>query len=118
MTTNITNGSSLDQASITKRIDEIAQPVDGSSSLQNHYSAPPPRLSGTNAEAGLYPQSRISLVDRFIDKPRGLDVVVIGAGLTGVLAGTLLPAKVPNIRLTIYDKNKDFVSCLPNTLVH
>lgn len=57
-----------------------------------------------------YPKSRISIVNRFIDQPRELRVAVIGGGLSGVLAGVLLPAKVPNIKLTIYEKNHDFVS--------
>lgn len=38
-------------------------------------------------------------------------VAVIGGGLTGITAGILLPAKVPGIQLTIFDKNADFV-CL------
>lgn len=50
------------------------------------------------------------LVDRFIDEPRALNVAIIGGGLAGILGGILLQAKVPNIKLTIYDKNKDFVS--------
>lgn len=55
---------------------------------------------------------RIDLVERFIDEPRALRVAVIGGGLTGITAGILLPAKVPGIQLTIYEKNKDFVSVL------
>ncbi|EFX00603.1 flavin-binding monooxygenase [Grosmannia clavigera kw1407] len=51
---------------------------------------------------------RIELVDRFIDEPRPLRVAVIGGGLTGITAGILLPAKVPGIQLTIYEKNEDF----------
>jgi cation diffusion facilitator CzcD-associated flavoprotein CzcO len=38
-------------------------------------------------------------------------VAVIGAGLAGVTAGALLPAKVPGIQLTILEKNSDVV-CL------
>ncbi|TQV95833.1 flavin-binding monooxygenase [Cordyceps javanica] len=48
------------------------------------------------------------LIDRFIDEPRELRVAVIGGGLAGILAGVLLPAKVPNVKLTIYEKNADF----------
>ncbi|KAK4210875.1 hypothetical protein QBC37DRAFT_447344 [Rhypophila decipiens] len=55
-----------------------------------------------------YPQSRITLIDRFIDQPRELRVAVIGGGLSGILAGVMLPAKVPNLNLTIYEKNHDF----------
>lgn len=50
------------------------------------------------------------LIDRYVDEPRQLRVSVIGAGLTGVLSGILLPAKVPGIKLTIYEKNADVVS--------
>lgn len=58
----------------------------------------------------LHPRFRkLDLVDRFIDEPRKLRVAVIGAGLSGVIAGALLPAKVPGIELTIYDKNEEVV---------
>ncbi|KAK8081185.1 hypothetical protein PG997_009003 [Apiospora hydei] len=49
----------------------------------------------------------LELEQRYIDEPRKLRVVVVGAGLAGVIAGTLLPAKVPNIELTIFEKNAD-----------
>jgi len=51
-----------------------------------------------------------SLDEPTIDDVRPLRVAVIGAGLSGVLAGALLPAKVPNIQLTIFDKNNEVVS--------
>jgi hypothetical protein len=64
-----------------------------------------------------YPKSNISLEDRFIDEPRTLRVAVIGGGLAGVLAGILLPVKVPGIDLVIYEKNNDVVSLSePTTL--
>ena len=50
------------------------------------------------------------LIDRYVDDYRPLRVAVIGAGLAGVLAGALLPAKVPGIKLTIFEKNSDVVS--------
>lgn len=34
---------------------------------------------------------------------------MIGAGLAGITAGALLPAKVPGIQLTILEKNPDVV---------
>ncbi|KAI1761691.1 FAD/NAD(P)-binding domain-containing protein [Hypoxylon sp. FL1150] len=58
-------------------------------------------------EAPSYPVSSISLVQRHIDEPRALRVAVVGAGMSGTLAGILLPAKVPNIQLTIFEKNAD-----------
>ena len=39
------------------------------------------------------------------------DIWEVGAGLTGITAGILLPAKVPGISLTIFEKNADVVSC-------
>ncbi|KAI0900874.1 FAD/NAD(P)-binding domain-containing protein [Annulohypoxylon nitens] len=54
-----------------------------------------------------YPVPTLKLEDRYIDEPRELRVAVIGAGLSGTLAGILLPAKVPNINLTIFEKNAD-----------
>ncbi|VUC35389.1 unnamed protein product [Clonostachys rosea] len=53
------------------------------------------------------PRSTLQIQDRFIDEPDRLRVAVIGAGLTGIEAGVLLPAKVPNINLVIYEKNTD-----------
>ncbi|ROW14210.1 hypothetical protein VPNG_04322 [Cytospora leucostoma] len=55
-----------------------------------------------------YPESRVKLIDRHLDEPRKLRVVVIGGGLAGILAGVLLPEKVPGIELVIYEKNPDF----------
>jgi 2-polyprenyl-6-methoxyphenol hydroxylase-like FAD-dependent oxidoreductase len=51
----------------------------------------------------------VEIVDRHIDTSRQLRVAVIGAGVSGVSAGVLLPAKVPGIKLVIYDKNADVV---------
>jgi hypothetical protein len=63
-----------------------------------------------NSKTQLHSSTKISLVDRHIDQPRELRVGVIGGGLSGVLAGILLPAKVPGIQLTVFEKNHDFVS--------
>lgn len=50
------------------------------------------------------------LEDRFVDEPRKLRVTVIGGGLAGILAGILLPRKVPGIELEILEKNSALVS--------
>lgn len=57
-----------------------------------------------------YPQSTLQLENHPIDQVRSLRVAVIGAGLAGITAGILLPAKVPGIKLRIYEKNSDVVS--------
>lgn len=58
----------------------------------------------------MYTLPEIPLIDRHADEPRGLRVAVIGAGISGIIAGVLLPAKVPGIELTIFEKNPDVVS--------
>ncbi|KAF4450287.1 hypothetical protein F53441_6570 [Fusarium austroafricanum] len=58
-------------------------------------------------ETSPYHNPRLALIDRFLDEPRPVRVGVIGAGLAGITAGILLPAKVPGIKLTIYEKNAD-----------
>lgn len=58
----------------------------------------------------IYPHpTDFKLTEAPIDEIRELKVAVIGAGLTGITAGILLPAKVPGINLTILDKNSDVV---------
>lgn len=57
-----------------------------------------------------YPTTTLKLEDHPIDEIRSLRVTVIGAGLAGILAGVLLPVKVPGIELTIFEKNSDVVS--------
>ncbi|KAH7034536.1 uncharacterized protein B0I36DRAFT_238872 [Microdochium trichocladiopsis] len=54
-----------------------------------------------------YPVPDFAVLDRHLDEPRELKVAVIGAGLAGITAGVLLPAKVPGIKLTIFEKNAD-----------
>lgn len=67
-----------------------------------------------HATSSPYTKPGPALIDRFIDEPRSLRVAVLGGGLSGVLAGILLPSKVPGIKLTIYEKNADFVRTSPN----
>lgn len=58
-----------------------------------------------------YPVSRLQFDSTHsIDDVRELKVAVVGAGLAGINAGVLLPAKVPGIKLTIFEKNSDVVS--------
>ncbi|KAJ5560246.1 hypothetical protein N7513_002645 [Penicillium frequentans] len=45
--------------------------------------------------------------DRSVDESRPLRVIVIGAGITGILSCIRFIQKVPNLDLCIYDKNPD-----------
>lgn len=67
-------------------------------------------ISNPNSVETDYPRSNLQLEAHPVDQGRSLKVAVIGAGLAGVLAGVLLPVKVPGIDLKIYEKNSDVVS--------
>ena len=60
-----------------------------------------------------YPATNFKLENHPLDDVRALRVTVVGAGLSGILAGILLPVKVPGIDLTIFEKNSDVVSLFP-----
>ncbi|KAF7556420.1 hypothetical protein G7Z17_g1383 [Cylindrodendrum hubeiense] len=49
----------------------------------------------------------LQLEDHPIDEHPPIRVVVVGAGISGLVAGILLPAKVPGLDLTIYERNDD-----------
>jgi hypothetical protein len=53
--------------------------------------------------------SQFELEEHPIDVLRSIKVGIIGAGLAGITAGVLLPAKLPGLDLRIYDKNADVV---------
>lgn len=67
-------------------------------------------VSDSGSDEVKYPHSNLQLENHPVDQERCLKVAVIGAGLAGVLAGVLLPVKVPGIELKIYEKNSDVVS--------
>lgn len=51
----------------------------------------------------------LEIEEHAIDDVRPLRVVVVGAGIAGITAGILLPAKVPSLDLKIYEKASDVV---------
>ncbi|PLB53549.1 putative flavo protein [Aspergillus steynii IBT 23096] len=74
------------------------------------YSPPASEHSPTETTATKpTPESRpaFEIEEHPIDQVRPIKVGVIGAGLAGVNAGILLPAKLPGLDLRIYDKNAD-----------
>jgi hypothetical protein len=72
----------------------------------------------TSQEEWTYPYpTSFKIHEHPLDEVRELKVAVIGAGLAGIIAGALLPAKVPGIKLTILEKNADLVSQLQSQLI-
>ncbi|KAI0720647.1 FAD/NAD-P-binding domain-containing protein [Fomitopsis betulina] len=51
------------------------------------------------------PESSFKLGDFSIDEHKPIKVVCIGAGYSGIIAGIRFPQRIPNVHLTIYDKN-------------
>ncbi|KAI0712848.1 hypothetical protein C8T65DRAFT_739260 [Cerioporus squamosus] len=49
--------------------------------------------------------TKIKLGDFSIDEYRPIKVIVIGAGFSGILSAIRFPQKIPNVDLTIYEKN-------------
>lgn len=47
------------------------------------------------------------LLDHCIDDYRRMTVIVIGAGMSGMLATIRLPQRIPNLDLTVYEKNEE-----------
>lgn len=109
------NGMASHIASFTVSENGVISGGEATTPLTPQAAVEPPSKAElhhpVSSEAGDLSQRfrKLNLVDRFIDEPRRLRVVVIGAGLSGVIAGALLPAKVPGIELTIYDKNEEVV---------
>jgi len=44
---------------------------------------------------------------RPVDKSRPMKVIIIGAGMSGIIAGIFFPRSIENLELTIYEKNAD-----------
>ena len=61
--------------------------------------SPMPSVSGKYTDHVISPRS--------IDELRPLKVVVIGAGISGILAGIRFPQHVKDLDLVIYDKNEE-----------
>ncbi|RDW67424.1 flavin-containing monooxygenase [Aspergillus mulundensis] len=83
---------------------ELQLPIHGP-----EHSAPPVPAVSAEPEANNQSESRpaFQIEEHPIDDVRPIKVGVIGAGLSGITAGILLPAKLPGLDLRIYDKNAD-----------
>ncbi|UPK95264.1 hypothetical protein LCI18_006199 [Fusarium solani-melongenae] len=53
------------------------------------------------------PRDPTNFSRRAVDHLRPIKVIVIGAGMSGIIAGIFFPRNIENLELTIYDKNPD-----------
>lgn len=85
------------------RVGQTTEPVKG------HDSAQDPSVTVKDINELESSLNNFTLEEHPIDAVRPIKVGIIGAGLTGITAGALLPAKLPGLDLRIYDKNADVV---------
>jgi cation diffusion facilitator CzcD-associated flavoprotein CzcO len=64
-------------------------------------------LDAQPVEEGMAPRTRCIVEERSVDEVRPLRIVIIGAGISGILACIRLMQRIPNLQLCIYDKNPD-----------
>ncbi|KKY16379.1 putative flavin-binding monooxygenase [Diplodia seriata] len=76
--------------------------VPGATPHENGTSLPYPKLKRADGTV-----SDFQIEERPIDEIKKLKVAIIGTGLSGVTAASLLPVKVPGIDLTLFEKNAD-----------
>ncbi|KAJ4213279.1 hypothetical protein NW759_011121 [Fusarium solani] len=108
-------GTSVNGESLPPKLEELRiQPAvangtvtNGADALGSHSTEDQKKQPSRLETVASYPVSDLTLEDRCIDDFRPLRVAVIGAGLSGILSGILLPLKVPNIQLTIFEKSKE-----------
>lgn len=79
--------------------------------LSRVFSASPKPIPPKEAEVAKLDTTPVTpksiLEDRSIDEARPLRVIVIGAGISGILACIRFVQRIPNLELCIYDKNAD-----------
>ena len=73
-------------------------------SFSSKRSAPPKPEHESEAPDSARPAYQLG--DSPIDAGRPLKVLVIGAGFSGIAAGIRFLQRIPNVELTIYDKNE------------
>jgi len=62
-------------------------------------------MGSLDATVNSMPHSGIEA--RSIDEARPLKVIVMGAGISGILASIRFPQRIQNLSLTVYEKNAD-----------
>lgn len=99
---SILNTKPLGRATVEKTKDPIDDDIGVHSETEYPRST---RSDGRNDKDYKYFTPFIS--ERGIDQPRPLKVIYIGAGISGILAAIKFRQAVPNLELTIYEKNSE-----------
>lgn len=88
----------------TVTIEDICSSGGGSMRLENEGKGVNPKC-GISEEKHQTFTPRIS--ERAVNQPRPLKVIYIGAGISGILAAIKFREAVPELDLTIYEKNPE-----------
>lgn len=63
--------------------------------------------SSDNAAESLPTEDKWIVEERSIDEARPLRVVIIGSGISGIIASVRFRQRIPNVDLCVYEKNAD-----------
>lgn len=77
---------------------------------KSHTESPSSLEAGKNNPSTRTIWPPLELEEHPIDDYPRIRAVVVGAGISGITAGVLLPTKVPALDLVIYERNTDIVS--------
>lgn len=97
------------KATPTVTVEETADSTPGSITVDSEHGEVKPnpeiRTNGPSDQSYKYFTPFIS--ERSVDEARPLKVIYIGAGISGILAAIKFREAVPNLDLTIYEKNSE-----------
>lgn len=68
---------------------------------------PEEKMQAPTAKKAVSPELKFAIEERSVDEARPLRVVIIGAGISGIIACIRFVQRIPNLDLCIYDKNAD-----------
>lgn len=95
---------SLTPPTINEESSDIMSSTKGSATSESERDLPLPTAGATDERHKVYTPL---ISERAIDEARPLKVIYIGAGISGILAAIKFREAVPNLSLTIYEKNPE-----------
>ncbi|KAJ5733016.1 hypothetical protein N7533_013463 [Penicillium manginii] len=76
--------------------------------LSRVFSSSPKTVPTQSRPAAIVPENpKLTIEGRSIDEGRPLRIVVIGAGISGILSCIRFRQRIPNIEICVYEKNPD-----------